>query len=143
MRNRHVFSLAFRINAMYLQVQPSTTRSLLKWRSLLLFILARFPSCAENSSIDPLDLEYLFKLFPYFGNFQVKPLSKNTNQGRIFKKRLLYVLNVENTLLLISCTGQYQLINSPFLPVAGNSRGKRLCSWKRYEIDSHRDLVHF
>ena len=43
-------------------------------------------------------------------------------------KRLLNVLNVENTLLFISGTGEYQLINSPFLPVAGNSRGKRLCS---------------
>lgn len=43
-------------------------------------------------------------------------------------KRLLNVLNVENTLLLINCTRLYQLINSPFLPVAGNSRGKRLCS---------------
>ena len=91
-------------------------------------MLARFPSCAENSSVDHLDLEYLSELFPYFGNFQVKPPSKNTNQGRIFMKRLLNVLNVENTLQLISCTGLYELINSPFSPVAGNSRGKRLRS---------------
>ena len=143
MRNRHVFSLAFRINAMYLQVQPSTTRSLLKWRSPLLFFLARFPSCAENSSVDQVDLGYPFELFPHSGNFQVERFSKNTNQGGVFMKRLLNVLNVENTLLLFSCNAVYQLINSPFLPVAGNSRGKRLCSWKRYEIDPQRDLVHF
>ena len=44
-------------------------------------------------------------------------------------KRLLNVLNVESTLPLNSGTGyRYQLINSPFSPVAGNSRGKRLCS---------------
>ena len=43
-------------------------------------------------------------------------------------KRQLNVLNVEKTLLFISFTDEYQLINSPFLPVAGNSRGKRLCS---------------
>lgn len=43
-------------------------------------------------------------------------------------KRLLNVLNVESTLPCSTTGPQYQLINSPFSPVAGNSRGKRLRS---------------
>lgn len=76
----------------------------LKWRPPLLFILARFPSYAKNSSIDLLALEYLLEWFSYFGNFQVEPLAKNTSEGSIFMKTLLNVLNMENILLLSSST---------------------------------------